>query len=102
MCLCAKFKAMMLLFENEETILDFKKLMMIFDRKALIIHFFLSERERNFNLYVVLNSSTNDSFPLNHYNYAHWLSLHADDLLKLEYTYSDIYKKLFNRNFCYK
>ena len=45
-CLYAEFKAMMLLFENEETILDFKKWMMIFYLKVLILHFVRSERER--------------------------------------------------------
>ena len=48
--LCAEFKTMMLLFKNEETILDFKKWMMIFDLKVLILHFVRSEIERNFNL----------------------------------------------------
>ena len=66
MCLCAEFKAMMLLFENEETILDFENWItekayeflmfhywrMILDPKVLsliILHFVRSERERNFN-----------------------------------------------------
>ena len=102
MCLYAEFKAMMLLFENEETILDFKKWMMIFYLKVLILHFVRSERERNFNLYVVLNSSIKYVFGLNHYNYARWLSLHADDLLKLEYTYSYISKEFCGGNFCHK
>ena len=66
MCLCAEFKAMMLLFQNEETILDFENWItekayeslmfhywkMILDPKVLsliILHFVRSERERNFN-----------------------------------------------------
>ena len=100
--LCAEFKIMMLLFENEETFLDFKKWKMILDFKVLILHFVHSEIERNFNLYVVLNSSIKCIFALNHYNYARWVSLHADDLLKLEFTYSDIYKAFYDGNFCHK
>ena len=33
---------------------------------------------------------------MNHYNYTRWLILHVDDLLKVEYTCSDIYKKSCN------
>ena len=69
--LYAEFEAMMILFENEETFLDFKKWMnekanefpmfhywkMIFHLQVLLVQFVRSERERNFNLYVdVLNS----------------------------------------------
>ena len=38
-------------------------------------------------------------FALNHYNYARWLSLHVDNLLKLEYTCRDVCKELCNGNF---
>ena len=67
-CLSAEFKAMMLLLENEEKIIDFKKWMnekacespilhyckMIFDLQVLIFQFVRLERERNYNLYVDL------------------------------------------------
>ena len=105
---------MMLLLKNEGTILDFEKWMnekaneslmfrywnMIFDLQILILQFLRSERERNFNLYVdVLNSSMKYIFAFNHYNYARWLSLHVDDLLKLEYTCPDVYKEFCNGHF---
>ena len=64
-CICAEFKAVMLLLKNEETILDFEKWMdekayespmfyywKLFDLQVLILQFLHSERERNFNLYV--------------------------------------------------
>ena len=38
-------------------------------------------------------------FALNHYNYGRWLSLHVDDLLKLEYTCPDVYKEFCNGHF---
>ena len=105
---------MMLLLKNEETILDFEKRMnekayesamfyywkMTFDLQVLILQFVRSVRERNFNLYVrVLNSPMKYIFALNHYNYARWLSLHVDDLLKLEYTCPDVYKEFCNGHF---
>ena len=75
--LCA-FKAMMLLLENEETILDkwinekayectmFYYCKMIFALQVLILQFVCSKRESNFNSYVVLKYV----FALNHCNYA--------------------------------
>ena len=38
-------------------------------------------------------------FALNHYNYARWLSLHVDNLLKLECTCPDVCKEFCNGNF---
>ena len=38
-------------------------------------------------------------FALNHYNYARWLSLAVDDLLKLEYTCPDVYEESCNGYF---
>ena len=38
-------------------------------------------------------------FTLNHNNDARWLSLHVDDLLKLEYTCPDAYKEFCNGYF---
>ena len=71
-----------------------------FELQVLILQFFRSEREKNFNLYVdVLNSSMKHIFALNHFNYARWLSLHVDDLLKLVYKCSDIYKEFCNGHF---
>ena len=73
---------------------------MIFDLQVLILQFLRSERERNFNLYVdVLNSSMKYIFVFNHHNYARWLSLYVDDLLKLEYTCPDVYKEFCNGHF---
>ena len=107
MCLGAECKAIMLLLENEQTILDCEKqinekayespmfhyLKMIFDLQVLILQFVPSERERKFNLYVdVLISSMKYIFVLNHYNSACWLIIHVDDLLKLEYTCPEVYK----------
>ena len=111
--LCAEFRAMMLILENEETILDFERWMneksyespicyywkMIVNLQVLILYFVRSERERNFNLYAILNSSMKYIFALNHYNYVRWLSLHVDDLLKLEYTCPDVYKEFINEHF---
>ena len=38
-------------------------------------------------------------FAFKHYNYVRWLSLYVDDLLKLEYTFSDVYKEFCNWRF---
>ena len=111
--LCAEFRAMILILENEETILDFEKWMneksyespifyywkMIVDLQVLMLYFVRSERERNFNLYAVLNSSIKYIFALDHYNYVRWLNLHVDDLLKLEYMCPDVYKEFINEHF---
>ena len=37
----------------------------------------------------------NDIFALNHYTYARWLSLHVDDLLKVEYTCPDMHNRKY-------
>ena len=73
---------------------------MIFDLQVLILQVVCSEREKNFNLHVdVLNLSIKYIFALNQYYYAHWVSMHVDDLLKLEYTYLDVYKEFCNGHF---
>ena len=70
---------------------------MIFDLQGLILQFASSEGGRNFDLYVdILNSSMKYIFALNHYNYVYWLSIHADNLLKLEYMSTDV-----SEEFCY-
>ena len=38
-------------------------------------------------------------FAFNHYNYARWLSIQVDDLLKLEYKCPDVYKEFCNEHF---
>ena len=112
--LCAEFKAMKLAYDNSETNLDFEMWMderattsamfhywkIIFDFQLLILHFIRSERERNFDLYVhVLKASMKYIFALNHYNYARWLSIHVDDLMKLECTCPEIYEEFCCGNF---
>ena len=58
---------------------------MIFNLQVLILMFIRSERESDFPLYVqVLKSAMKYIFAFNHYNYARWLTVHVDDLMKLE------------------
>ena len=100
---------MKLAYDNSETNLNFEMCIderaktstmfhywkMIFDYQLLILYFIRSERERNFDLYVhVLKAYMKYIFALNHYNYARWLSIHEDDLMKVEYTCSEILWKL--------
>ena len=57
------------------------------------------ERERETLILCCLKFINKIHFALNHYNYAHWLIIHAGDLWKLEYTCSDIYKEFCNGDF---
>ena len=38
-------------------------------------------------------------FAFNHYNYTRWLTIHADDLLKLELVCPNVYKEFCSGNF---
>ena len=62
---------------------------MIFDLQILILKFIRSERERDFALYFqMLKSVVKYIFAFNHYNYARWLTVHIDDLTKVELVIS--------------
>ena len=73
---------------------------MIFDLQILILMFILWEREPDFALYVqVLKSFMKYIFTFNHYNYARWLTIHVDDLMKLELVCPNVYKEFCSGNF---
>ena len=73
---------------------------MIFDLQILILMFILWEREPDFALYVqVLKSFMKYIFTFNHYNYACWLTIHVDDLMKLELVCPNVYKEFCSGNF---
>ena len=73
---------------------------MIFDLKVLILMFIRSERQRDFTLYVqVLNSIMKYIFAFNNYSYARWLTIHVDDLMKLELVCPNVYKEFCSGNF---
>ena len=62
---------------------------LIFDFQLLILQFVRAERETNFLLHVhVLNLSMKYIFAINHYNYARWLSVHVDNLTRLDVSTS--------------
>ena len=71
----------------------------IFDFQVLILMFIRSERERNFPYIQVLKSAMKYIFALNRYNYARWLSIHVDDLMKLEIICPDMYDEFCSGNF---
>ena len=59
-----------------------------------------SERERDFALYVqVLKSIMKYIFAFNHYNYTCWLTIHIDDMMKLELLCPNVYKEFCSGNF---
>ena len=101
---------MMLLLENEETILDkwinekayectmFYYCKIVFDLQVLFLQFVRSDRERNFNLYVV-KFVKKIHFSWNHCNNVRQLSIHIDDLLKLKCTCLYVCKKFCNQYF---
>ena len=73
---------------------------MIFDLQILILMFIRSQRERDFALYVqVLKSIMKFSFAFNHYSYARWLTIHVDDLTKLELVCPNVYETFCSGNF---
>ena len=73
---------------------------MIFDLQILILMFIQSKRERDFTLYVqVLKSIMKYIFAFNHYNYACWLTIHVDHLMKLELVCPNIYKEFCSGNY---
>ena len=73
---------------------------MIFDLQTLILMFIRSEKERDFALYVqMLKSIMKHIFAFNHYNYARWLTIHIDDLMKLELVCPNVYKEFCSGNF---
>ena len=88
-CLCAEFKAMKNLWEKKCT-----KYPWVDEWKGLwVCHVSLldyeipdfDKRVRYFPLYVdVLKSVMKYIFAFNHHNYIHWLTLHEDDLMKLQ------------------
>lgn len=113
-CLCAEYKAIKLVCDSCESTQDIQDWMdnkasespmfhywkMIFDLQVLILMFIRSERERDFPLYVqVLKSAMKYIFAFNHYNYARWLTVHVDDLMKLEEVCPDVYKEFCSGNF---
>ena len=58
--------------------------------QILISIFIQSERERDFSLHVqVLKSIMKYIFAFNHYNYGRWLTIHVDDMMKLEFCLSE-------------
>ena len=111
-CLCAKYKAMRVVFDSSESTDDIQDWM---EEKAsespmfhywkmilqiLILTFIRSESERDFTFYVqVLKSIVKYIFVFNHYNYARWLTIHVDDLMKLELVCPNVYKGFCSGNF---
>ena len=111
-CLCAEYKAMRVVFDSSESTDDIQDWM---EEKAsespmfhywkmilqiLILMFIRSESERVFTLYVqVLKSIVKYIFVFNHYNYARWLTIHVDDLMKLELVCPNVYKEFCSGNF---
>ena len=72
---------------------------MIFRLQILILMFIRWEEERHFALYVqVLKSIIKFIFAFSHYNYARWLILHVDDLMKSELVCPHVYKE-YSGNF---
>ena len=113
-CLCAEYKAMRVVFDSCESTNDIQDWVvkkasesrmlhywkMIFDLQILILMFIRSERERDFALYVqVLKSIMKYIFAFNHYNYARWLTIHVDDLMKLELVCLNVYRESYSGNF---
>ena len=73
---------------------------MIFDLQILILMFIRLEREQDFALYVqVLKPIVKYIFAFSHYNYARWLTIHVDDLMKLELVCPNVYKEFCSGNF---
>ena len=106
--LCAEYKAVRVVFDSSESTDDIQDWMekkasesrmfhywkMIFDLQILILMFIWSQRERDFALYdQVLKSIMKYIFAFNHYNYVRWLTIHVDDLIKLELVCGNVYKE---------
>ena len=76
---------------------------LIFDFQVLILQFIRAQRERNFLLYVhALRSCMKYIFSLNHYNYARWLSVHVNDLMRLPITNRRLYEEFLAGNFVFQ
>ena len=103
----AEYKAMKVVFDSFEFTDDIQGWMkkkasespifhywkIIFDLQILILMFIWWEREQDFALYVqVLKSIIKYIFAFKHYNYARWLTIHGDDLMKLELVCPYVYK----------
>ena len=113
-CLCAEFKSLQDVYIDSQSSLDIQQWMeemalennmfhywkLIFDFQILILLFICAQREKNFLLYVhVLKSSMKYIFAFNHYNYARWLSIHVNDLMRLSVTCPDIYDEFMSGKF---
>ena len=113
-CLCAEFKALKDAHSNRhETSSVYSWLTdestkndtmhywkMIIDFQLYILLFIRSQREKNFLLYInILRSLMKYIFAFNHHHYARWLSVHVDDLLRLQHTSVDLYDVFMSGNF---
>ena len=114
-CLCAEYKAMRVVFDSSDFTDNIQDWMekkasespmfyywkKIFDLQILIFMFIRSEIERDF---ACMSKCLSPSiikyiFALNHYNYARWLTIHVDDLMKLELVCPNVYKEFCSGNF---
>ena len=76
---------------------------LIFDFQVLILQFIRAQRKRNFLLYVhALQSCMKYIFSLNHYNYARWLSVHVNDLMRPPITNRRLYEEFLAGNFVFQ
>ena len=113
-CLCAEHKLMTVVFDSSDSTDDIRNWMkkkaseslmfrywkMIFDLQILILMFIRLEREQDFALYVqVLKPIVKYIFAFSHYNYARWLTIHVDDLMKLELVCPNVYKEFCSGKF---
>ena len=74
-----------------------------FDLQIPILMFIQSQRKRDFTLYVqVFKSIMNIIFTFNHYNYTQWLTIHVDDLMKLELVFPNVHKEFCSGNFFFR
>ena len=114
MCVAAEYKVLKMTYNDEQSPCSFDHWLneksvgnemfsywkLIFDFQILILQFIPSQRERNFLLYVhALRSSMKYIFSLNHYNYARWLSVHVNDLMRLPITNRRLYEEFLAGNF---
>ena len=112
--LCPESKAKRVVFDSFESSDDIQDWMekkasespmfhywkMIFNLQILILIIIRPEREQYFALYVqVLKSIMKHIFDFNHYNHARWLTIHVDDLMKLELVCPNVYKEFCSGNF---
>ena len=77
-----------------KTVPQFKNWQTVYDMEMLLLHFVLSIRVGDLDLYEkTLDEVADWAFILDHYHYARWLPVHVRDMLNLQMKHPHLYEQ---------